>query len=981
MGGHVRGRRTLIGCVLLTAAVLVTGAVAPAVHAEGPDAIVTDQGCLANELPRNDDGSTGAVPIGFPVNFFGTTNTHLFVNNNGNVTFDSSLGTFTPSGLTGATGTRIIAPFWADVDTRGLGSDIVRYSYGPITFNGRPAFCVNWVNVGYFSSGTNRLNSFQLLLVDRSDVGVGNFDIVFNYDKIQWEAGNASGGSGGLGGTSAAAGFSAGTGVDGTFFQQPGSLVNGALLDTNQNSGLIQNSRNTLQLGRYIFPVRNGAAPAGGTIGGTVFGPDEGRLENALVQVCPAGGGQCAFMTATNPNGEYIASGLPPGSYTVTAFPPADSSLSPDTEGPLNVAVGSDQTQNLNLTDPTPPPAGTTVGNSAPETIPVVVVGQAFDIVTTGCDGGSATYTITGNYGGSTSGPMVENPPGTYTANDVVLPFTGPAHVTLEIDGCPTIEFDIYIDPSGFVRTPSGNAIEGATVTLYRADSPAGPFVQVPDGSAIMSPANRSNPDLTDATGHFGWDTIAGYYKVRAEKTDCHAVGNPAQPYAETDVLPVPPPVTDIDLRLEGPGCAGDVMLTLTPETALNDLRTSHTVTAELRDGQGGPVGGAPIVFEVTGAHTQTGTATTGEDGKAGFTYTGVNRGTDSIRACVDANENDACDSNEVTGSAEKAWDELSGSADVGVTISASPDTVDPGQQVSFAVVATNHGPFRAPGTNVTVHLPANVSFASVSTSKGTCNGGSPTTCSLDTLAAGESASIGVVGTASAPGPGTAQADVSSASPDPNVGANNSATVGVTVTGEVEEEEEELPPPETGEGNGSPVAGTVLVNGQPVDGPVRLENGDTVDTTEGTLELETVNGTGQFAGGTFQFFDVPSAAVLRRAGMATAGAQELGVTEIRLAGGNFKRTCAAGGRKLSANEPPKKKTRVRSLWGNAKGSFRTRGRHSSATVRGTVWFTADRCDGTLTFVREGSVLVDDFALKRTRVVQAGKRYLAKPKRR
>src|ERR687891_1081484 len=145
---------------------------------------------------------------------------------------------------------------------------------------------------------------------------------------------------------------------------------------------------------------------------------------------------------------------------------------------------------------------------------------------------------------------MVEGPPGTYSA-DFVIPFTGPAHVTIVIDGCPTIEFDIYIDPSGFVRTPGGNAIEGATVTLYRADSPSGPFVQVPDGSAIMSPANRSNPDLTDATGHFGWDTIAGYYKVRAEKADCHAPGNPAQLFVETDVLPVPPPVLDIDLRLE----------------------------------------------------------------------------------------------------------------------------------------------------------------------------------------------------------------------------------------------------------------------------------------------------------------------------------------------------------------------------------------------------------------------------------------------
>ncbi|MEX1357003.1 MAG: HYR domain-containing protein, partial [Gaiellaceae bacterium] len=106
---------------------------------------------------------------------------------------------------------------------------------------------------------------------------------------------------------------------------------------------------------------------------------------------------------------------------------------------------------------------------------------------------------------------------------------------------------NIYIDPSGFVRTPGGNAIEGATVTLFRSDTGLpGTFVQVPDGSAIMSPANRTNPDLTDATGHFGWDVLAGYYLVRAEKADCG-------PAVESAVLTIPPPVTDLLLVLDCP--------------------------------------------------------------------------------------------------------------------------------------------------------------------------------------------------------------------------------------------------------------------------------------------------------------------------------------------------------------------------------------------------------------------------------------------
>ena len=99
--------------------------------------------------------------------------------------------------------------------------------------------------------------------------------------------------------------------------------------------------------------------------------------------------------------------------------------------------------------------------------------------------------------------------------------------------------------------TPSGRPVYEATVTLYRSDSPSGPFEVVPTGSFVMSPANRRNPDLTDETGHFGWDVIAGYYKVRAEKEGCTSASGAA--FVESAVLTIPPPVTDLDLRLDCP--------------------------------------------------------------------------------------------------------------------------------------------------------------------------------------------------------------------------------------------------------------------------------------------------------------------------------------------------------------------------------------------------------------------------------------------
>ncbi len=165
--------------------------------------VISDEGSNEHMLAANDDGSTGPVQLGFPVNFFGTVFTSLYVNTNGSVTFREPLYTYQPTRLTGRT-PPIIAPFLADVDTRPRASGRVRY--GPTTFEGRAALGVNWLDVGYHEARTDRLNRFQLLLVDRGDLGFGDFDIVMNYDRLEWESGEAAGGHAGLGGLSASAG-------------------------------------------------------------------------------------------------------------------------------------------------------------------------------------------------------------------------------------------------------------------------------------------------------------------------------------------------------------------------------------------------------------------------------------------------------------------------------------------------------------------------------------------------------------------------------------------------------------------------------------------------------------------------------------------------------------------------------------------------------------------------------------------------------
>ncbi|MFB2876559.1 nidogen-like domain-containing protein [Floridanema aerugineum] len=239
-------------CVSLATLTMVTVASVQAAHAGAMrrDLTYTPQ----QTLPGNDDGSTGRVDLGFTANFFGLNFNQLYVNNNGNITFDRALSTFTPFGLT-STASQIIAPFFGDVDTRS-GNPV---TYGSTTVDGRQAFAVNWDNVGYFSYGTNRTNSFQLVMVDRSDTGAGNFDFEFNFDRVQWEAGSASGGVNGLGGSPARVGFSNGTGAPGSFFELAGSAVNGAFLDSNLTTGLIYNRLNSDVNGRYVFSARNGS--------------------------------------------------------------------------------------------------------------------------------------------------------------------------------------------------------------------------------------------------------------------------------------------------------------------------------------------------------------------------------------------------------------------------------------------------------------------------------------------------------------------------------------------------------------------------------------------------------------------------------------------------------------------------------------------------------------------------------------------------
>lgn len=119
--------------------------------------------------------------------------------------------------------------------------------------------------------------------------------------------------------------------------------------------------------------------------------------------------------------------------------------------------------------------------------------------------------------------------------------------------------------------------------------------------------------------------------------------------------------------------------------------------------------------------------------------------------------------------------------ADVAITMTDSPDPVQVGQNLSWAMNVTNNGPSTANGVSVTQLLPPSVQFLSAVPSQGTCsaNGGA-VTCQLGILAPGASATINVLSRTSVVGTLTSDATASSQTTDSNLN-NNSASAVTTV--------------------------------------------------------------------------------------------------------------------------------------------------------------------------------------------------------
>jgi hypothetical protein len=147
---------------------------------------------------------------------------------------------------------------------------------------------------------------------------------------------------------------------------------------------------------------------------------------------------------------------------------------------------------------------------------------------------------------------------------------------------------------------------------------------------------------------------------------------------------------------------------------------------------------------------------------------------------------------------------------------------------------------------------------------------------------------------------------------------------------------------------------------------VKIPIRSTIDARAGEVRLATAkSGTGA-----------------RQEAVVSAGVfsvrQEAGkrpVTELRLVGSLAACSRSATIRRVPKDQPVRRLvTRVDK---RKRGKLAVRGKHSIGAAVGTGWVTEDRCDGTFTRVRSGTVRVRDLERKRTVTLHTGGTYLAR----
>lgn len=247
-----------------------------------------------------DDGSTSVslAPVftaARPFRFAGNDYTSMFVNINGNLTFDSAFSTFTPTAVPGLS-QPTIAPYFADVDLRDRAGEVnpgeIRYCVDAVGNR----VMVTWDSVVHYNATAattdyTRVNTFQVILTPRMICGEAGVEAEYRYNELVWYVGTASGGLPDgtcADGTVGMSCFPAVAGVDYgdtvTATQLPGSLT------TEVNSTLLTMS-NVGMPGVWRIEINPSSIPSCGN--GTVDGSCEDCDDSGESATCDS---DCTFV-------------------------------------------------------------------------------------------------------------------------------------------------------------------------------------------------------------------------------------------------------------------------------------------------------------------------------------------------------------------------------------------------------------------------------------------------------------------------------------------------------------------------------------------------------------------------------------------------------------------------------------------------------------------------------------------------------------
>ena len=430
-------------------------------------------------LPGNDDGSTGVINLGFTFDFYGTPFTQVYINNNGNLTFGSAFGGYTPSGFPSSQ--QMIAGFWDDVETTTCGT--VRYKL----FGTR--LVISYESVGQYPQLCGTRNTFQIIIGTNNDplIGFGQ-NVKFYYGDMQWTQGAST------------VGINKGDGVN---YIQVGrfGIANSSVYD---GGGGNTDGLDYLDYQCFSFNVSNaGNQPPSfsGFPSGNTITLNQGQTANFTIQALPPEvnqtvattvntGGLCNTSFSTTPgavsttNISITGATCNTGTHTISFSATDNGSPAATTVATLSVTI-------------LPPPAPT-ITTSGPATF---------------CSGGSVTLT-------SSAGSAYSWSTG-QTTQSITVSTGGSYTVTVNSATSPPTVVTINPLPTAYSVTGGGlNCGSGPAVGLSGSQSGVG-YQLFTGGSPSGGPVNGNGSAIS-----FGNRSALGTYTVTATNisTNCTAV-------------------------------------------------------------------------------------------------------------------------------------------------------------------------------------------------------------------------------------------------------------------------------------------------------------------------------------------------------------------------------------------------------------------------------------------------------------------------